>query len=254
MSSGEYRWEPSERWVRGRIGDTTVVDSRHPRLVWAPGVPVPAYVFPRGEVRADLLTPAADPPTDTAGTYYDLTVGGRTLANAAWTYPVDELADTVGFAWAERAGEGVEHWYEEDEEIFVHPRDPHKRVDVLPSSRHVVVEVDGDVLADTRHPVLLFETGLPIRYYLPAADVRRDLLTPSPTHTGCPYKGVASYWSVRVGGREITNLVWSYPDPTPNTAAIRDLYCFYNEDVDLVVDGERLPRPRTGFHRPALPH
>ncbi|MGA8115080.1 MAG: DUF427 domain-containing protein [Actinocatenispora sp.] len=247
-------YEPSERWVRGMVADTVVVDSRHPVLVWEPGSPVPQYVFPRGEVRADLLSPASEPPPagSRAGAvaFYDLTVNGDTVTNAAWTYPGEPLADTVGFAWSERSGRGIEHWYEEDEEIFVHPRDPHHRVDTIPSSRHVLVEIDGQVVADSRRPVLLFETSLPIRYYLPLDDVRTDLLEPSEAHTACPYKGTASYRSVRLADRVVHNIAWTYPYPTPATYLIKDTVCFFNEYVDLVVDGERLPRPRTGFQPP----
>lgn len=247
-------FEPSERWVRGVLDGTVVVDSRHPILVWEPGSPVPQYVFPRSEVRDDLLSAAADPPPagSRAGAvaFFDLTVGGNRVPNVAWTYPGEELADTVGFAWAERSGHGIEHWYEEDEEIFVHPRDPHSRVDAIPSSRHVVVSVDGQVLADSTRAVLLFETGLPTRYYLPAEDVRTDLLAPTRASTACPYKGTASYHSARLGGRTIDNIAWSYPRPTPATRAIKDLYCFYTEYVDLDVDGERQERPNTGFRPP----
>ncbi|MFH8798296.1 DUF427 domain-containing protein [Streptomyces sp. NPDC017936] len=243
-------WEPSPRWVRGRTGDVTVVDSRHPLLVWEPGVPVPLYAFPRGEVREDLLRPAGDPPTGRhtgSRVFYDLEVGGEPLENAAWTFPADELAGHIAFEWFRRTGRGLDHWYEEEEEIFVHPRDPHKRVDALPSSRHVRVEIDGTVVADTRRPVLLFETGLPTRYYLPPEDVRLDLFVPTGHRSGCPYKGTARYWSWRGGAGVPADVVWSYPDPLPAVAAVRGLVAFYNEAVDITVDGERLERPVTWF-------
>ncbi|MEU6370985.1 DUF427 domain-containing protein [Streptomyces sp. NPDC046931] len=243
-------WEPSERWVRGRKGDLTVVDSRHPVLVWEPGVPVPLYAFPRAEVRADLLRPARNPATGThtgSQVFYDLEAGGETVENAAWTFPAADLADHIAFEWFRRVGRGLDHWYEEEEEIFVHPRDPHKRVDAIPSSRHVVVEIDGTVVADTRRPVLLFETGLPTRYYVPREDVRLDLLEPTGHSTGCPYKGTAAYWSCR-GERDVPpNIVWSYPEPLPAVGGIKGLLAFYNEEVDITVDGERLERPVTHF-------
>lgn len=243
-------WEPSERWVRGCKGEVTVVDSRHPVLVWEPEVPVPLYAFPRGEVREDLLRPAKNPPTGThsgSRVFYDLEVDGELLENAAWTFPADDLAGHIAFEWFSRSGRGLDHWYEEDEEIFIHPRDPHKRVDALPSSRHVRVEIDGTVVADTRRPVLLFETGLPTRYYIPRADVRLHLFVPSDLSTGCPYKGTAEYWSWRGGGDAPANLVWSYPEPLPAVGAVKDLVAFYNEAVDITVDGERLERPVTPF-------
>ncbi|MFJ5533765.1 DUF427 domain-containing protein [Streptomyces sp. NPDC093261] len=249
-------WESSERWVRGRKAYVTVVDSRHPVLVWEPGVPVPLYAFPREEVRFDLLRPAKNPPTGahTGSTlFYDLEVAGELLENAAWTFPADDLAGHIAFEWLQRTGTGLDHWYEEEEEIFVHPRDPHKRVDAIPSSRHVRVEIDGTLVADTRRPVLLFETGLPTRYYLPREDVRLDLFDPGDHRTGCPYKGTAEYWSWRGEADLPPDIVWSYPDPLPAAAAIKGLLAFYNEAVDLTVDGERLERPVTHFIKPLSP-
>lgn len=243
-------WEPAARWVRGVLGTTTVVDSRAPVLVWEPGVPVPLYAFPVADVRSDLLRPAAEPdrghPGETAR--YDLEVDGETIPNAAWRLS-GELASHVAFEWFQRVGRGVDHWYEEDEEIVVHPRDPHKRVDALPSSRHVVVRADGRVLADSHAPVLLFETSLPTRYYLPAADVALDLLEPTGLNTDCPYKGTARYWSVRGSDAVPPNIVWSYPDPLPSVAVIKDLVCFFNEVVDIEVDGVAQDRPQTPFSR-----
>ncbi|MGW1591846.1 DUF427 domain-containing protein [Streptomyces sp. NPDC002386] len=245
-------WEPSGRWVRGRTAGVTVVDSRRPVLVWEPGVPVPLYAFPRAEVREDLLRPARNPPTGThtgSRVFYDLEAGGEVRANAAWTFPSDALADHIAFEWARRTGTGLDHWYEEEEEIFVHPRDPYKRVDALPSSRHVQVEIGGTPVADTRRPVLLFETGLPTRYYLPREDVRLDLFEPTDHSTGCPYKGTAAYWSWRGGDVVPADVLWSYADPLPAVGAVRGLLAFYNEAVDIIVDGERLERPVTHFTR-----
>ncbi|MET9383589.1 DUF427 domain-containing protein [Streptomyces sp. NPDC002928] len=245
-------WEPSERWVRGRKSDVTVVDSRHPVLVWEPGVPVPLYAFPRAEVREELLRPAKNPPTGThtgSQIFYDVEVDGESLENAAWTYPADDLAGHIAFEWFRRVGRGLDHWYEEEEEIFIHPRDPHKRVDAIPSSRHLVIQIDGTLVADTHRPVLLFETGLPTRYYIPREDVRLDLLEATDHHTGCPYKGTAEYWSWRGEADVPPNLVWSYPDPLPAVGAIQGLLAFYNEAVDITLDGERVERPVTHFTR-----
>ncbi|WP_328745132.1 DUF427 domain-containing protein [Streptomyces sp. NBC_00285] len=239
-------WEPSERRVRGIKGDITVVDSRHPVLVWEPDMPVPLYAFPRADVREDLLRPAKNPQTGThtgSQVFYDLEADGELVENAAWTFPAADLAGHIAFAWFLRWDSGLDHWYEEDEEIFIHPRDPHKRVDAMPSSRHVQVEIDGMLVADTHRPVLLFETGLPTRYYIPCEDVRLDLLDATDFRTGCPYKGRAEYWSSRTG----TNIVWSYPDPLPAVSAIKGLLAFYNEAVDITVDEHRLERPVTPF-------
>ncbi|MET0459699.1 MAG: DUF427 domain-containing protein [Ilumatobacteraceae bacterium] len=127
--------------------------------------------------------------------------------------------------------------------MFVHARDPYKRIDTVRSSRHVQVLVDGTVVADSHRPVLLYETGLPTRYYLPRLDVREDLLEPSATTTACPYKGVAEYRSVRVGDQVHTDVVWTYPAPIPEIPKIEHHLCFFNERVDIVLDGVPLERP-----------
>jgi uncharacterized protein (DUF427 family) len=238
-------WERSARWVRGMFGATTVVDSRAPVLVWEPGTTVPLYAFPEADVRADLLRPAARPPARAhsgSTVFHDLVVDGVTVPNAAWCFPGD-LGGHVAFEWAARVGRGLDRWTEEDEVITVHPRDPYVRVDALPSSRHVVVRVGGEVLADTRAPVLLFETDLPTRYYLPATDVVWDRLTPTGLRTGCPYKGTARYWS----HPDVEHVAWSYPDPVAAVGAVRDLVAFFDEAVDVEVDGVAQDRPRTHF-------
>jgi uncharacterized protein (DUF427 family) len=233
--------------VRGLLGATPVVDSRAPVLVWEPGVPVPLYAFPEAEVRTDLLRPAAEPPSGThsgSTTFYDLHIDGAVVPNAAWRFP-GELGGHLAFEWVERVGRGLDRWYEEDEQITVHPRDPHKRVDALPSGRHVVVRIGGDVVADSHEPVLVFETGLPVRYYLPASDVVFDALAPTGLRTACPYKGVAQHWSHPA----VADVAWSYPEPLPAVEAIRDLVAFYDEAVDVEVDGVTQDRPVTHFRR-----
>jgi uncharacterized protein (DUF427 family) len=245
-----FLWEPGERWVRGRKGEVTVVDSHHPVLVWEPDRPVPLYAFPREEVREDLLRPAKNPRTGKhsgSQVFYDLEIDGELFENAAWAYPVEDLAGHIAFEWAERSGRGLDRWYEEEEEIFIHPKDPHHRVDALVSSRHVQIEIGGTLVADTRRPVLLFETGLPVRYYIPREDVRLDLFGPTDHSTGCPYKGTAEYWSWRGDAEVPANIVWSYPEPLTAVAAIKGRLAFYNEAVDIAVDGERMERPVTPF-------
>jgi uncharacterized protein (DUF427 family) len=141
----------------------------------------------------------------------------------------------------------MDAWFEEDEEVFVHPRDPYKRVDALRSSRTVRIEVGGIVVAETTRPTFLFETGLPRRTYFPKLDVRMDLLDPTDSSTMCPYKGTARYWSVRAGDEVHTNLAWSYDSPVRESAPIADLVAFYDEKVDLFVEGRPQPRPKTPF-------
>ncbi|MGW7366868.1 DUF427 domain-containing protein [Streptomyces sp. NPDC054841] len=245
-------WEPSERWVRGTKDDVTVVDSHRPILVWEPGRPVPLYAFPAEDVRTDLLRRTERPATRRhagATAFYDLVLDDRIIKAAAWTYPGEELAGHICFEWFGR--DVLEHWYEEEEEIFVHPRDPHKRVDALPSTRHVQVEIAGTVVADTRTPVLLFETHLPVRYYFPREDVRLDLFTRTDSRTRCPYKGVATeYWSWAGADDVRPDIAWSYPDPLPAVNVIKGMVAFYNESVDIIVDGERQERPVTLFSKP----
>lgn len=243
------RIEPTQKWIRAKLGDRFVVDSRSTKHVWEIKF-FPQYYVPLADVADDLLTEIDDELTSVIGTRTPPPPWGRPTIwqvgagpgrAVSWPNHAD-LGDHVRFAW-----DAVDHWFEEDEEVFVHPRSPYTRIDVLPSSRHVVVEVDGAVIAETRRPVMLFETGLPARTYIPKDDVRMDLLTPTATETACPYKGVASYWSVTVGETTHPDLVWSYPEPLPESSGIAGLMAFYDEKVDVTVDGRRSERPDSPF-------
>jgi uncharacterized protein (DUF427 family) len=172
-------------------------------------------------------------------------LGDAVAEGAARIYadsPIEALRDHVRFEW-----EALGPWLEEDEVVAVHPRNPYTRVDILGSSRRVQVFLDGVELADSDQPRLLFETGLPTRYYLPLSHVRTELLVPSATQTRCPYKGTASYYSVTLGDQVHEDLVWYYPAPLPESQRVIGLLCFYNEKVDLVVDGVAEDRPHTPF-------
>jgi len=154
-----------------------------------------------------------------------------------------DLPDHVRIRW-----DALDHWYEEDEEVFVHPRNPYVRVDALRSDRHVRIELDGVRLAESTSPVLLFETGLPTRYYVDRTALDLNHLEPSATETACPYKGrTTAYWSVRLGDTLHRDLAWSYDFPTTALAPIRGLVAFFNEKVDLVVDGVLQDRPVTRY-------
>ena len=239
------RLEDSPKRVRTYFGGQLVADSTTPKLVWEHPA-YPAYYFPRQDVRMSLLEPSGDEaanPTLGRAVRFHVNCGSRVAENAAWHYPespVSEMRSLIRFDWR-----AMDAWFEEDEEVYVHPRDPYARVDVLSSSRHVEVVVDGVKVADSRHPRLLFETGLPTRYYLPKQDVRLDLLEPSATTTRCPYKGVAAHWSLRLGDTLHKDIAWSYPLPIPECPKIENLICFYNEKVDISVDGHLQPRPAT---------
>lgn len=251
VPSGEFTYEPSDRHVRATIAEVSIVDSYAPVLVWEPGKAVPGYAFPRKDVRTDLLRPAAFPPADDrhqqVARYYDLHLDGTVYPALAWVYDVNGLDELIAVDWFARESRGIEHWYEEDEEIFRHPRDPYKRVDAIQSSRHVTVSINGVQVAETRNPVLLFETRLPVRYYIPAEDVDFTRLTETELSTACPYKGDARYWSFTDGETVLENIVWSYPEPIPAVANIAGLVSFYNEVVDITVDGVPQSRPESEF-------
>ena len=241
-------FEPSPRWVRVLFNGEFVADSKQVMLLHEQGH-LPVYYFPRGDVRMDLLTPTDHTthcPYKGDASYWSVTVGEETVENALWGYPdplpdAPDLADYVAFYW-----EKMDCWFEEDTQVFVHPRDPYKRVDVCDSSRHVQVIVAGETVADTRRPRLLFETGLPTRYYIPKVDARLDLLVPSQKRTRCPYKGQAGYYSVEVGETLVEDIVWTYPYPEAAVAAIQNMLCFFNEKVEAIyIDGELEVKPET---------
>lgn len=240
-------WEPTARWLRVRFGGVTVADSKRAMLL-RQTAHLPVYYFPEADVRMDLLAPdgtTQEPHLGEAQRFH-LRVGDRAAADAAWTFrrPAEDAPDLrgyVAFEWNK-----MDAWFEEDDEVFVHPRDPYKRIDVLHSSRHVQVVLGGVTVADTHRPSLLFETSLPTRYYIPKQDVRLELLAPSSSHTRCPYKGLASYYSVKIGDRVYRDIAWYYPYPIPECPKIENLICFYNEKVEaIVVDGQPEARPVT---------
>ncbi|HEX2103088.1 MAG TPA: DUF427 domain-containing protein, partial [Solirubrobacteraceae bacterium] len=214
---------------------------------------LPVYYFPLEDVRQDLVAPSAKRtscPRKGEASYLSVKVGDRVAEKAAWRYPepiaeCPDISGHVAFSW-----DALDSWWEEDDQVFRHARDPYHRVDVLRSSRHVRVELDGETVADTRRPLLLVETGLPPRWYIPRADVRFELLAPTETATVCPYKGQASYFSARIGATEHRNIAWSYVTPIPECPKIEQALCFFNERVDLAVDGERQERPRTHWSEP----
>jgi len=244
--------ESSPRWVRATFNGETVIDSKRVMLLHERGR-VPVYYFPKEDVRFDLLE-ATDHSTHCPhkgdAQYWTIRAGDRLVENAFWNYPEpiegqEALSDLVACYWHQ-----MDHWYEEDDEVYVHARDPYRRVDVLNSARHIEVTLNGETVADSRRPVVLFETGLPTRYYLPQQDVRMDLMRKSPTVTQCPYKGIATTWSADVNGQTYEDIAWSYPFPIPELPKIEGLICFYNENVDqLTVDGEVEEQPRTRWSR-----
>jgi uncharacterized protein (DUF427 family) len=212
---------------------------------------LPIYYFPLADIRMDLMVPSdftSDCPFKGRARHYSMRGPGERGEAILWHYdqPVancPDISDHASFYWHE-----VDHWFEEDEEVFVHARDPFRRVDCLRSSREVRVELAGTEVARSTRAVLLFETGLPTRYYLPPDDIRMDLATPSALTTRCPYKGIASYHHLTIGADRFENILWSYVDPVHEVAPIRGLHCISHESVDrLFVDGVEQPRPVTSW-------
>jgi uncharacterized protein (DUF427 family) len=243
---GELRHEPTERRVRASVGGQPVVDSTRAMLVWEPRRICPSYAVPAEDIRAELsAAPASN--GEVPGVLHP---GIPFAVHTAAGEPVS-VGDRVGagFRLADEDLDGYVvldfgafDWHEEDERIFGHPRDPYHRVDVRRSARPVRIEVDGEVVAETTSARLLCETSLPMRFYLPREDMRVEL-EPSATRTYCPYKGEASWWTVDVGGRRREDFAWSYEEPLPDLVAITGLVAFWNERVDVYVDGELRPRP-----------
>jgi uncharacterized protein (DUF427 family) len=246
-SRGAVRTEPSHKRVRAFLNGVPVVDTTDALYVWE-GPNYPQYYLPLRDVAEGALVPTSTTrrsPSRGTASYFTVRAGDREVEDAAWTFadsPLPELRDRVRFEF-----DAMDRWFEEDEEIIVHPRSPTTRVQILPSSRHVTVSVDGVVIADTHRPTFLYETGLPRRTYFHKLDVRMDLLTPTDTTSRCPYKGTASYWSVRTPRGERRDLAWSYPTPLPESERVAGLIAFFDEKVDVTVDDEPQERPHTPF-------
>ena len=247
LSTG-FRWEDSRRRVHVVFAGATIADSKRVMLLHEFGR-LPVFYFPMEDVCMDLMEATKHhtfSPLKGEAFYWNVRVGDRVAENAAWSYPNPlpegpNLASYVAFYW-----EKMDAWYEEEERVFAHARDPYKRVDILPGSRHVRVVLGGVTIADTQHPQILIETGLPTRYYIPEQDVHMEVLEPTETKTRCPYKGQASYWSATIGERIFKDIVWSYREPLPPCSPITRLLCFFNERVDaLYVDDELLAVPKT---------
>jgi uncharacterized protein (DUF427 family) len=238
--------EPTPKRIRVVVGGETIADSRRAMMLQESGHQ-PIYYFPPEDVRADVLEPSerhSRCPKKGEASYYTIRAGANVVEAGAWFYPdplpaaPPELKDLIAFYFNR-----MDRWLEEDEEIFVHPRDPYHRVDVVSTDRHVRVSLEGQVLADSTRALGLFESNLPPRWYLPREDVLAEL-EPSDTVTRCPYKGEAGYHSVKLADGELAqDLIWFYSEPFDEVRRIAGLLCFFNERVDLELDGELQARP-----------
>lgn len=264
----QLRYEPTAKRIRASLGGNAVVDTAHAWLVWEPKRITPIFAVPEAELLAELTPPGApaddvpelgvrlsadsapllDPRTGfgrhtTPGKHLDVVTATTTAPAAAFRPDDPDLAGYVVLDF------DAFQWREDDEEIIGHPRDPFHRVDIRESSRAVEVSLGGVMLAATSGAQFLYETLLPVRYYFPPGDVRLDLMEESPKRTVCPYKGEASYWTYpwTEAGR---NIAWSYDMRFRDAAQIHGLVSFFNERVDLTVDGVLQPRPVTPWSRP----
>ncbi len=260
----ELRHEPIQKRIRATIGDETVVDTTRALLVYEPKRVVPSYAIPDQDIAGEIRSGAVADNT-LCDDDLDL-IAGRPILDPRVPFAVHTAdgevvvvrsaatgREAAGFRVADPELEGhvvlafedFDAWYEEDERNVSHPRDPFHRIDFVHGSRHVRVEHDGVVVAESSRPVVVFEPPLPVRYYLPAEDVRTDLFTPSDTRTRCAYKGEASYWSLP----DVEDVAWFYPAPLREAGEVKDRIAFFDEFVDVVVDGDRHERPVTPWSR-----
>jgi len=257
----QLRHEPIDKRIRATLGGATVIDTTRALLVWEPRRVVPTYAVPEADLDAEVVAGEARPdaPAPELPHLGDLPVLDPSIPFSVRSTEGEPLlvrrdgrtAEAFRAADADLGGylivdfDGFDAWFEEDEPNVGHPRDPFHRIDIVHGSRHVRVSVGGEVIADTRAPTLLFEPPIPPRYYLPREDVRMDLLAPSPRRTFCAYKGEASYLSL-AGEPDVA---WYYPAPLREAAEVTDRIAFFNELVDIEVDGARLERPVTPWSK-----
>jgi uncharacterized protein (DUF427 family) len=244
---GRIRVEDTQKRIRAQVGGVTIADSTEVKMVWE--IPYyPTYYFPVSAVRMDLAADSGETkrsPSRGTANLFDITVGDRVIPGAARVWngsKLEEVAGYVSFTW-----DAIDQWFEEDEEVYYHARDPYTRIDILQSSRTIRVKVDGVVVAESDRARFLFETNLPVRYYLPKTDVRFEYLEATGTATQCPYKGTARYWSVNTIGETHHDVVWGYDSPLPESQLVAGFVAFYNEKLDIYVDGVLEDRPRTKF-------
>lgn len=235
-------WHPFPRRVRALLGGETVLDSDDAKLLHESNL-LPQVYVPRSALREDLLEESGHGthcPFKGDARYWSVRAGEHLAENAVWSYPeplpgAEWLKDHVAVYWS-----AMHAWFDEDEEVTGHIRDPYHRIDIRPTSRHVRIRAGGEDVAESRRAVLLSETGLPNRFYLPAEDVRAELLAPSATHTHCPYKGRASYRTLHAGGTVVTDAAWCYEQPLDEALRIAGRLCFLAPGIETLVDGRPL--------------
>ena len=240
------RTEATEKWVRGYVGTTAVVDTRNALLFWEARFPVPSYAFLRDDVRTDLLRPSAAPSTERSfsspkgpvSEWYDVVVDDRVIEHAAWVRDDPAISDRIIVSWQNGL---IDRWLEEDEVVFAHPRDPHKRVEALPSSRHVEVSLEARPgrlplpRAALRDPSA--DAVLPAARGRPAGRPR-PVVEPQPVSLQGHRRGVLEH--ARSGRRREHRVVLRCA--VAAVARIADRIAFYNELVDITVNSVAQPR------------
>jgi uncharacterized protein (DUF427 family) len=242
MARQAWKYETTDRWIRAVSHGESIADSKRAMLMLESEGELD-YYFPLEDVQMALLEKSDRTETSSdRGTrmLWNLRIAGDLIEDAAWTYDANQnrpdFTGHIALNW-----HAMEHWYEEQEEVFHHPRDPYHRVDFIPSSRHVQVIVDGVQVADTTNSLMVFETTLPTRFYIPEADVEMQYLKSVQTQTHCPYKGDARYFDVLINDEIYKNTAWYYPNPIPESPRLKGTIAFWpekDERVRLVVDGE----------------
>ena len=250
--------------LRAFVDGELALDTQRGVLVWEPRRIVPMYAVPERDllVRVEPTNPPPEPPDldalppilgpdsfephTTPGTTVDLVTGTRRVERAGFRPDDRDLAGLVVLDFV-----ALDGWLAEDEELVGHPHDPFKRIDVLSCHRRIEVSLDGNVLASSDNVLSLFETHLPVRYYIPPEDVASSLLNPSETRSTCAYKGHAAYFSTADGRPEGRDIGWNYRRPMSDALRVQDHVAFWNERADIRVDGELQRRPVTPWSPPA---
>jgi len=235
-------WEDFPKRVRVEFNGATIADSRRVKALHETGEFMVLY-FPREDVEMRYLEGSnhrIESPHKGSATHWSVRVGDRVAADAAWSYgnpaaSATPIAHYVAFVYT-----AMDAWYQEDDRVYSHPRDPYHRFDIHNSSRRVIVRHGASVIAESGRPRILFETGVVPRYYLPPEDVRVDLLERSATVSQCPYKGDGQHWNLTIDGTMLRNAAWTLPRPLGEAQVIADCFCFYSEKLEVEVDGERL--------------
>jgi uncharacterized protein (DUF427 family) len=225
--------------MRAVLSGETVLDSRGGVLLWETGS-FPAFYYPLADARQDVLVDTATEKGQDAPRRWSMRVGERLVEGCVTASPRRADGEELLSGYVTVEFGAMDRWFEEDDPVYGHPRDPYHRVDVRSASRHVVVRHADQVVAESDRPKLVFETGNPIRYYLPEADVGVELLAKSEMVSRCPYKGEGQHWHLSAGGEQVENAAWSLPHPLPEGLAAAQHICFYPEKVEVEVDGSRI--------------